>query len=60
MRFYLASADFKFLSVCRGTLFHGYMVSETLGHTPYVFIKDEDLEYVARSHQLSKKTSYLQ
>ena len=38
----------------RGTLFHGYMASEVLGNTPYVFIKDEDLKYVARSHQLSK------
>ena len=39
---------------CSGTLNHGYMASELLGLTPYVIIKEEDLTFVARSHQLSK------
>ena len=30
------------------------MASELLGLTPYVIIKEEDLTFVARSHQLSK------
>jgi len=40
----------------RASLFHGYMICEIIGKTPFVLILDEDLESVALSHEMSKYT----
>ncbi|XP_053400162.1 hypoxia-inducible factor 1-alpha-like [Mercenaria mercenaria] len=39
----------------RASLFHGYMPSEIIGKTPYMLIREDDLEPVAVSHQMIMK-----
>lgn len=39
----------------RASLFHGFLVSEILGKTPYMLICEDDLESVAASHQMIMK-----